>query len=216
MFIGDCYVAVTGLPDPIEDHAAVMAHFAEECRSKTNSVLEALAESFGPSVGHLSMRFGMHSGSVIAGVLRGLKSRFELFGDTINTASRMESTGAPNKIQISEQTAKCLSDQGCDSWYEPREDLVYAKGKGYLQTYWLDMYGMHKMYDESIQSNGGSSYVHEVYNASSHDSQTSNKALRISSGHKSNTLVSASCDEQSNQNNVNHVSLQILSPTNCD
>ncbi len=80
MYKGDCYIAVTGVPDARKDHAVVLAEFAEECRNKTNQVISNLIEELGPSVGKLSMRIGLHSGSVTAGVLRGLKSRFELFG----------------------------------------------------------------------------------------------------------------------------------------
>jgi Adenylate and Guanylate cyclase catalytic domain len=60
-----------------------------------------------------------------------------LFGDTVNTASRMESTGIPDRIQISEETACELRKYGYDDWFVPREDEVAAKGKGVLQTYWL-------------------------------------------------------------------------------
>jgi tetratricopeptide (TPR) repeat protein len=67
---------------------------------------------------------------------RGTKSRFQLFGDTVNTASRMQSTGQSNRIQLSEQTANLLIEAGKSAWIQPRRDLVNVKGKGIVQTYW--------------------------------------------------------------------------------
>lgn len=81
--IGDCYMAVTGLPDPQPDHAWVMAKFALNARTQMTEVLSDLETVLGPDTSELSCRFGMHSGSVTAGVLRGDKSRFQLFGDTV-------------------------------------------------------------------------------------------------------------------------------------
>jgi hypothetical protein len=76
---------------------------------------------------------------VTAGVLRGEKSRFQLFGDTVNTAARMESTGIANQIQVSEATRFNFIQAGKQDWLEPREELVKAKGKGMMQTYWVDI-----------------------------------------------------------------------------
>jgi len=183
--IGDCYVAVVGVPDARKDHAVVLAKFAEECRCKTNRILSELIDELGPSVGKLSMRFGLHSGSVTAGVLRGLKSRFELFGDTINTASRMESTGAPNMIQVSEETATILKNEGYESWLRPREDLVHAKGKGLLQTYWLEINKDDSSLDcqrgnfrspqkSEIHIHDKSNFVHNIKSKSSSDLKNEN------------------------------------------
>jgi class 3 adenylate cyclase len=79
--IGDCYVAVTGLPEPQADHAVIMARFARECMHKTSELVKILEMTLGPDTAELSMKVGMHSGPVTGGVLRGEKSRFQLFGD---------------------------------------------------------------------------------------------------------------------------------------
>lgn len=81
------YVAVTGLPDPQPDHAVIMVKFARECFSKMNKLLPGLAEKLGPDTTDLSFRVGLHSGHVVGGVLRGQKSRYQMFGDTVNTGT---------------------------------------------------------------------------------------------------------------------------------
>jgi class 3 adenylate cyclase len=131
-------MAACGLPETRDDHALVMAKFARECLYRYPKILREMSEHLGPSVRQLGLRTGLHSGSVTAGVLRGEKSRFQLFGDTVNTASRMESTGITNRIQISRPTMKLLMASGkCHDWIQPRETTVTAKGKGEMQTYWL-------------------------------------------------------------------------------
>ena len=139
--VGDCYVACCGLPDPRKDHAIIMAKFAHECLKGMSILTKELEVDLGPDTTELGLRVGLHSGPVVAGVLRGEKSRFQLFGDTMNTASRMESTGIPGKVQISQETSDLLLEAGKTKWIYPREDKVKAKGKGELVTYWLDPNG---------------------------------------------------------------------------
>ena len=73
--VGDCYVAVAGLPDPRPDHALVMAQFAEDCIEHVHALVMGLEKSLGPGTGDLDIRVGLHSGPVVAGVLRGDKGR---------------------------------------------------------------------------------------------------------------------------------------------
>ena len=137
--IGDCYVAVTGLPKPQQDHAVIMAKFARDCMFKMRQVIHELKDVLGAGTETLELRVGLHSGAVTAGILRAEKSRFQLFGDTVNTAARMESTGMAGRIHCSRATADRLIGAGKQSWLIVREDIVIVKGKGEMETCWIDL-----------------------------------------------------------------------------
>ena len=130
-------MAVVGLPQPRKDHAIGMARFANDVLVKSSEVFHCLEVTLGPGTSRLNMRLGLHSGPVTAGVLRGEKGRFQLFGDTVNTAARMESNSAPGKIHCSKDTADLLSAGGKSQWISERTDKIIAKGKGEMTTYWV-------------------------------------------------------------------------------
>ena len=158
----DCYVAVTGLPKPQSNHAVLMAMFGKDCRNKLQEVTRELASELGSDTENLTIRVGLHSGPTTAGVLRGDKGRFQLFGDTVNTAARMESNGSPNRIHVSESTAQLIKAAGKGSWITKRQDLVFAKGKGEMQTYWCEPKSSGSVY----------SYTSSFAGRSSHDGST--------------------------------------------
>lgn len=163
--IGDCYVAATGLPEQREDHLEALARFAKLSLFRTSSLTRDLEATLGPGTGELALRFGIHSGPVTAGVLRGEKARFQLFGDTMNFAARMESTGIKNRVHLSSASAELLMRRGKGHWVVPREDTVYAKGKGELQTFWLRL-GAASNSIASIDSRSQSSARHILDNSS--------------------------------------------------
>ena len=137
----DCYVAVTGVPNPQDNHAVIMVRFVRDCMVKMPIILGELSEKLGADTASLEMRVGLHSGAVTGGVLRGQKGRFQLFGDAMNTASRMESNGVGGRIHCSDSTASELISKGKADWVTAREDKLLVKGKGEMQTYWIRAHG---------------------------------------------------------------------------
>jgi class 3 adenylate cyclase len=139
--IGDCYMVVAGLPDPRPNHAEVMAEMALKMRDcvrslSTELVFPSEASADEPQGGHpreLRMRIGLHTGPVVAGVIGTEKFAYDLWGDTVNLASRMESHGAPGAIHCSAAVYKKL--RGRFTFSERGEIVV--KGKGRMQTYFL-------------------------------------------------------------------------------
>jgi adenylate cyclase len=124
--IGDAYMVAAGIPLPRTDHAEVMAEIA--------LAMGPELESVGTETGlKLQARIGIDSGPVIAGVIGRAKFSYDLWGDTVNTASRMESHAPPGAIQVTERTYHRLRDR-----YELRpRGTIEVKGKGPLSTYLL-------------------------------------------------------------------------------
>ena len=124
--IGDAYMAVAGLPDPWPDHAARAARMAL-------AMLDATARVAAETGEKLALRIGLHSGPVVAGVIGRRKFTYDMWGDTVNTASRMESHGLPGTIHCSEATALLL--QG--AFQLRARGAMEIKGKGEMHTFLL-------------------------------------------------------------------------------
>ena len=124
--IGDAYMVCGGLPVPREDHAEALANMALDMYTE----LYRLNEEHGTS---LDIRIGMHSGSVVAGVIGTKKFIYDLWGDTVNTAARMESHGVPGRVQVTEETYKLLEGKFA---FEDR-GIIDGKGKGDMHCYLL-------------------------------------------------------------------------------
>ncbi|NJL89629.1 MAG: PAS domain S-box protein [Coleofasciculaceae cyanobacterium SM2_1_6] len=126
--IGDCYMVVGGLPQRREDHALAIANIALDMLGVINN--------FNARHPHrpLSLRIGINTGTVIAGVIGLRKFIYDLWGDTVNTASRMESQGLPDKIQVTEATYAHLHEH----YHLSKRGTVAIKGKGEMVTYFLE------------------------------------------------------------------------------
>lgn len=132
--IGAVYMVVGGCPDPMVNHAELVANLALDMIRCIPEVSEKIARKpWGELVKNLNIRIGINSGALMAGVVGIRNPRFKLFGDTVNVASRMETTNLPGQIQITEASHKIL----CDNYFTTYRGKVFVKGRGDMNTYFL-------------------------------------------------------------------------------
>ena len=124
--IGDAYMAVGGIPIPRSDHAEIVAEMAI-------GMFEDLKQFNIAHSMNLEMRIGINSGPVVAGVIGFTKFSYDLWGNTVNTASRMESTSVNGRIQISPSSQELLAN----SYLLEERGLMECKGLGQITTYFL-------------------------------------------------------------------------------
>ncbi len=124
--IGDCYMAAAGVPNPVPDHARKAALLALAMR-------DVLASAEVAGQAGLELRIGINSGPVVAGVIGTKRFLYDLWGDAVNTASRMESHGTPGEIQITRATYELLQDE----FVCRRRGTILIKGKGRMETWYL-------------------------------------------------------------------------------
>jgi adenylate cyclase len=125
--IGDSYMAAAGLPVPAADSAVRAAHMALD--------MQEAIERFNASSRHqLKLRIGLDTGAVVAGVIGRKKFLYDLWGDAVNTASRMESHGAAGRIQLTEATRRLLSGE----FLLEKRGAIEVKGKGAMETWFLN------------------------------------------------------------------------------
>jgi class 3 adenylate cyclase len=124
--IGDAYMAAAGVPTPRPDHVAQLLRLAE-------AMLEIVDQYNQTSDYALQLRVGVSSGPLTAGVIGARKFTYDIWGDTVNVASRMESTGIPGRIQVTPNVAKAAAEH---FEFEDR-GAIQVKGKGEMQTFLL-------------------------------------------------------------------------------
>lgn len=125
--IGDGYMVIGGAPSARPDHASVIAKLALEMQKDLTA--------FNAQTGNkLQMRIGISTGPVVAGVIGTSKFAYDIWGDPVNMASRMEKTGVPGKIQVSDVTYQLLKD----AYQFESRGLIEIKGKGEVNTYFLE------------------------------------------------------------------------------
>lgn len=132
--IGDSYMGVTNLSgNEFETHVKQAAEYAQDA---IQAASQMLIDEDDPSKGYIQIRVGFHSGPVVSNVIGSLNPRYGLFGDTVNTASRMESNSMPGKIHCTFTAAQLLQSQAPEIPLTFR-GIIHIKGKGKMKTFWV-------------------------------------------------------------------------------
>jgi len=124
--IGDCYMVAGGLPEPSPEHLERLTRAALEMQAEA-------AQVRAPDGTALALRIGMHTGPVTAGVIGRARFAFDVWGDTVNTASRLETQGVPNAISVTDEVREALADR----FHFEGPELVDVKGKGPTRVWTL-------------------------------------------------------------------------------
>lgn len=172
--IGDSYVTVSGISNDDtlttnQNHAVTMVEFSAKILAKTVDILTRLSSKFGKEITNLHLSIGISSGSIVAGVMRSINSRFQVYGNTATTAEKIQKISAPGRIHCSETTAEQLIDCGKKHWLKKRDDGLVLTQNGAVfkndqtngDTNQVNSISLYWVYP-SVGSSNGSCRAHSI------------------------------------------------------